>query len=181
MIEFIDTISQFERLVHAPRAILALHAQWSFPSVQAMMAVEQWACQGFILDVPVFVAVTLPDDYHPHVVRWLQLQSLGALASTGGGEVTWLEHGQVVAKLLSKVTAAALTDESLRVWPLIADQPTAPRPDPLIDEIRAIRKHISDTHGNDVRRLAEHLLKVQRQYADRVVDEPPKPRASKKT
>jgi hypothetical protein len=35
-------------------------------------------------------------------------------------------------------------------------------PDPLIDEIRQIRREISERFGNDVRRLAEHLREVQR-------------------
>jgi hypothetical protein len=44
--------------------------------------------------------------------------------------------------------------------------------DPLIDEIRAIRKQISEEHGNDIRRLGEYLKKVQEQYADRLVRNP---------
>jgi hypothetical protein len=41
--------------------------------------------------------------------------------------------------------------------------------DPLIDEIRAIRRKISDRFGNDVDRLIEHLREVERQHPDRVV------------
>ena len=33
--------------------------------------------------------------------------------------------------------------------------------DPLIDEVRAIRRSISDRFGNDVDRLCEHLRKVE--------------------
>lgn len=51
----------------------------------------------------------------------------------------------------------------------MSSQQQLPRPDPLIDEVRRIRKEISDAHGNDVGRLCEHLQEVQRQYADRVV------------
>jgi len=48
-------------------------------------------------------------------------------------------------------------------------KPTHPRTDPLIDEVRAIRKEISDEFGNDVVRLCEHLRQVEKQYADRIV------------
>lgn len=41
--------------------------------------------------------------------------------------------------------------------------------DPLIDEVRSIRRAISDEHGNDVGRLCDHLRDVQRRYASRVV------------
>jgi hypothetical protein len=34
-------------------------------------------------------------------------------------------------------------------------------PDPLIDEVRAIRQRVSERFGNDPRRLAEHLREVQ--------------------
>jgi hypothetical protein len=44
--------------------------------------------------------------------------------------------------------------------------------DPLIDEIRKIRRQISEEHGNDIRRLGEYLMKVQEQYADRLVRNP---------
>jgi hypothetical protein len=44
--------------------------------------------------------------------------------------------------------------------------------DPLIDEIREIRRQISEEHGNDIRRLGEYLMKVQEQYADRLVRNP---------
>ena len=49
------------------------------------------------------------------------------------------------------------------------DKPTHPPADPLIDEVRAIRKEISDEFGNDVVRLCEHLRQVEKQYADRIV------------
>ncbi len=38
------------------------------------------------------------------------------------------------------------------------------RPDPLIDEIRQIRRDLSERFGNDVRRLAEHLREIQRDW-----------------
>lgn len=42
-------------------------------------------------------------------------------------------------------------------------------PDPLIDEVRAIRKKISDRYGNDVHKLGEHLREIEQQYKDRLV------------
>ena len=48
-------------------------------------------------------------------------------------------------------------------------QNEGPQADPLIDEVRHIRKSISDVYGNDVDRLYDHLREVQRQYAGRVV------------
>jgi hypothetical protein len=38
-------------------------------------------------------------------------------------------------------------------------------PDPLIDEIRAIRVRISREHGDDVRRLGEHYMELQKQFS----------------
>lgn len=54
------------------------------------------------------------------------------------------------------------------------------KPDPLIDEIRAIRQRISEEHGNDVGRLCDYLKTVEEQYADRVIRELPRtpPRVS---
>lgn len=44
---------------------------------------------------------------------------------------------------------------------------TASTSDPLIDEVRAIRREICAEFGNDVDRLAEHLKIIEREYADR--------------
>ena len=50
---------------------------------------------------------------------------------------------------------------------------TAQHPDPLIDEVREIRRTISDEHGGDVGRLCDHLRDVvQHRYASRVVTRP---------
>ena len=51
----------------------------------------------------------------------------------------------------------------------------APRPikqpaDPLLDEVRAVRKSISDEFDNDVDRLCEDLRQIERQYASRIVE-----------
>lgn len=50
------------------------------------------------------------------------------------------------------------------------------RSDPLIDEIREIRKRISEAHGNDVRKLCDHLREIEARYPERVVRRPAKPR-----
>ena len=42
-------------------------------------------------------------------------------------------------------------------------------PDPLIDEIRAIRARISREHGDDVRRLGEHYMELQKQFSGPVI------------
>lgn len=41
------------------------------------------------------------------------------------------------------------------------------RPDPLIDEVRAIRAAISARCGNDIGRLCDHLRDFERQHAER--------------
>jgi len=40
--------------------------------------------------------------------------------------------------------------------------------DLLIDEVRAIRKEISDRFGNDVSRLAEYLREQEKQHPERI-------------
>lgn len=42
-----------------------------------------------------------------------------------------------------------------------------PAPDPLLDELREIRRRICDEAGNDVTRLAERLREVEADYRDR--------------
>ena len=44
-----------------------------------------------------------------------------------------------------------------------------PHSDPLIEEVRALRRGISERFGNDVDRLCAHLREVQRQHGGRVV------------
>ncbi len=39
--------------------------------------------------------------------------------------------------------------------------PSTPASDPLIDEVRAVRKELSDRFGNDVGRLCEYLRQVE--------------------
>jgi hypothetical protein len=40
--------------------------------------------------------------------------------------------------------------------------------DPLIEEVRAIRRSICECFGNDVDRLCDHLQIVEQEYRDRV-------------
>ncbi len=47
-------------------------------------------------------------------------------------------------------------------------QPSNTSADPLIDEVRAIRRAISEQFGNDVDRLCDHLQKLERQHPERV-------------
>jgi len=47
-------------------------------------------------------------------------------------------------------------------------------PDPLIDEIRAIRKAISDQFGNDVDRLCDYLQDEQKKHPERLATSRPK-------
>ncbi len=46
-------------------------------------------------------------------------------------------------------------------------------PDPLIDEVRAIRRFISEESGNDVDRLCDRLQELERQHPEwTVIKEP---------
>jgi hypothetical protein len=49
-------------------------------------------------------------------------------------------------------------------------------PDPLIDEIRAIRAQISREHGDDVRRLGEHYMELQKQVSGQLITPPSAPK-----
>ena len=42
--------------------------------------------------------------------------------------------------------------------------------DPLIDEVRAIRREISERFGHDVDRLCDHLQELERQHPERLVE-----------
>ncbi|MFW6162770.1 MAG: hypothetical protein ACODAJ_08350 [Planctomycetota bacterium] len=46
------------------------------------------------------------------------------------------------------------------------------KPDPAIEEIRAVRHRISAEHGHDTRRLVKHYQEMEKQYADRMLREP---------
>lgn len=45
-------------------------------------------------------------------------------------------------------------------------------PDPLIDEIHAIRKNIWEEHGNDIGRVVAHYMEYQKRFADRLISPP---------
>lgn len=45
-------------------------------------------------------------------------------------------------------------------------------PDPLLEEIWAIRRRIAAQHGNDPKRLIAHYIEYQKQFADRLVPPP---------
>jgi hypothetical protein len=47
------------------------------------------------------------------------------------------------------------------------EPPSSESADPLIDEVRAIRRAICNEFGNDETRLVEHLQEVEREYAER--------------
>ena len=46
------------------------------------------------------------------------------------------------------------------------------RTDPLIEEIRTIRKELSDRFDNDPARLCEYLRQVEAEYSDRLAHPP---------
>jgi hypothetical protein len=45
-------------------------------------------------------------------------------------------------------------------------------PDPVIDEIRAVRHRISEEFGHDPKRLAEHYMELQKRHQDRLISPP---------
>jgi hypothetical protein len=42
-------------------------------------------------------------------------------------------------------------------------------PDPAIDEVREVRRQISEQLGHDPARLVEHYMKLQEQHRDRLL------------
>lgn len=44
--------------------------------------------------------------------------------------------------------------------------------DPVIDEVRAVRRAISDQFDNDPRKLCEHLRQIEEQHRDRLLQPP---------
>jgi hypothetical protein len=49
---------------------------------------------------------------------------------------------------------------------------TIPPSDPVVDEIRAIRHEISERFGHDPVLIVEYYMKLQEQYADRLISSP---------
>ena len=46
---------------------------------------------------------------------------------------------------------------------------TRDAPDPLIEEVRSVRRALSEQTGNDVDRLCERLREIEKENASRVV------------
>jgi hypothetical protein len=66
-----------------------------------------------------------------------------------------------------------LGDSRVKTMP---NEKTRRSPDPLIDEVRAIRRAISEESGNDVRRLCDRLQELERQHPEwTLVPEPKTP------
>ena len=42
-------------------------------------------------------------------------------------------------------------------------------PDKALEEIRAIRRQISETYGHDVKAFLEHYRELERQYQERLI------------
>lgn len=51
---------------------------------------------------------------------------------------------------------------------MIAGREQDPPPDPLIDEVRAIRQAICGQFGNDADWLCDHLQELERQHPERL-------------
>ena len=47
--------------------------------------------------------------------------------------------------------------------------------DPIVEDVRAVRKAIEEQCGNDRAKYQEHLSKLERKYASRLVSHAPKP------
>ena len=60
------------------------------------------------------------------------------------------------------------------------ESPNPSTPDPLIDEVRAIRRRLSERFDNDVKRLAEELRKQETLHKDRLVNPPTPEERSKR-
>ena len=45
-------------------------------------------------------------------------------------------------------------------------------PDPVIDEVRAVRRRISAQFGHDPRKLVEHYMELQQRHNDRLIERP---------
>ena len=48
-------------------------------------------------------------------------------------------------------------------------QQPPPREDPLIDEVRAVRKALSERFEGDIDKLCDHLAEIEARYRNRVV------------
>ncbi len=46
--------------------------------------------------------------------------------------------------------------------------------DPIVEEIREIRKEIEDEYGNDVKKHLEHIYETQKRHSGRLVSRKPR-------
>jgi hypothetical protein len=53
--------------------------------------------------------------------------------------------------------------------------PTRQAADPIVEEVRRVRREIEAECGNDAQKYFEHLAELQKKYADRLVCLGPKP------
>lgn len=49
------------------------------------------------------------------------------------------------------------------------------KPDPAIEDIRAVRREISREHGHDPHALGEHYRELEKQYSERLLRHEPTP------
>ncbi len=56
----------------------------------------------------------------------------------------------------------------------MSDSKGARTPDPLIDEVREVRRKLSEQSDNDVEKLCERLREVEEQYRSRIVRPAPR-------
>ena len=108
----------------AEQAILFLHAPWSIPSMIALRSLEKWEKDrsgSGITSVRLCMAVHDGDSYPPLLVGWLKLHGLDRYASSGGGEVLWVQSGRIVATLVwrqHESTAADISRRTAELWGL---------------------------------------------------------------
>ncbi|NKC11149.1 MAG: hypothetical protein GKR94_02760 [Gammaproteobacteria bacterium] len=41
--------------------------------------------------------------------------------------------------------------------------------DPLVDEVRDVRKALSETFDNDIKKLCDYLRRIEEQHQDRII------------
>jgi hypothetical protein len=99
-------------------AVLLLHAEWSIYSMHMLRSVERWerevVASGLSAGVKRFIAVNGTLPYPAPLESWLKTQGLEAFASSGNGEVLWLERGRVVSKLFGRRDGASIADLTRR-------------------------------------------------------------------
>lgn len=117
MIQVLDEQGWRDAL-QAERAVVVCHAEWSIFSVRATNQVEQWEqtwlnSSGLQLSVEVY---RVSPESQPNMHGWLTENGLASITLTGAGEVLWLEHGRVVAQMLSYVSKLELIRITNGLW-----------------------------------------------------------------